>query len=314
MGFAEAFAYRSRRRRLPRARRAVGVRERRHARFRHRRRSATISRRRLRRARAGAMAAARGRARAREQPLLRRRRLLHARPQGAVRRAGAAGAEGSDVGRLSVPPQHRPHPRPVAHHDAHRQEPAARRRICRSRSSRCIRDDAGACGLSDGGFARVATAHGACVLKVDGQRRPAARLAVRADPLERRDRLLRARRRAGRAAHRSLFRPAGSQGDAGRDRAGRVLAARLRAARARRSRCRPEPGGRASRSPDGIGISAGDQSRPDAVARFRPPVARPATRGWRSGSRARATAPRPSSTASSTAALPRARAMRPCRP
>ena len=66
-------------------------------------------------------------------------------------------------------------------------------------------------------------------LRAEGrrQRRPAARLAVRADPLERRDRLLRARRRSGRSAHRSLFRPARSQGDAGRHRAGRVAAARL---------------------------------------------------------------------------------------
>ena len=34
--------------------------------------------------------------------------------------------------------QHRPHPRPVAHHDAHGSQPAARRSICRSRSSRFI--------------------------------------------------------------------------------------------------------------------------------------------------------------------------------
>ena len=155
------------------------------------------------------------------------------------------------VGRLPVPPQHRPHPRPVAHHDAHRPEPAARPRICRSRSSRSIRTTPTAAGLTDGGFAHVVDA--ARRLRAQGrrQRRPAAGLAVRADPLERRDRLLRARRRSRVAAHRSLFRPAGSEGDAGRDRAGRASAARLRADAPRRSRCRTEPGGRASRSPAG---------------------------------------------------------------
>ena len=55
------------------------------------------------------------------------------------------------------------------------------------------------CGLRDGGFARVATAHGACVAEGRRQRRPAAGLAVRADPLERRHRLVGARRRSGRA-------------------------------------------------------------------------------------------------------------------
>ena len=68
------------------------------------------------------------------------------------------------------------------------------------------------------------------------QRRPAARLAVRADPLERRHRLLGARRRSGGAADRSVLRPARGQGDAGRGRAGRVRLSRLcvgaRAARA----------------------------------------------------------------------------------
>ena len=48
--------------------------------------------------------------------------------------------------------------------------------------------------------------------------------------------------------HRSVLRPAGGQGDAGRDRAGRVRLSRLRAGAATASRCRPAPGGRASRS------------------------------------------------------------------
>ena len=42
LGFGEAFAYRQRRRHLPRARRALGVRERRRARFRHRRLRAAL--------------------------------------------------------------------------------------------------------------------------------------------------------------------------------------------------------------------------------------------------------------------------------
>ena len=127
------------------------------------------------------------------------------------------------VERVSAAAQHRPRARPVAHHDAHRPEPAARRAsagaVRRSASGRCAQ----AHGLSDGGFARVATPHGACVAQGRRQRRPAAGLAVRADPLERRDRLVGARRRSGRAATDPLFRPAGGQGDAGRDRAGRIL-------------------------------------------------------------------------------------------
>ena len=62
-----------------------------------------------------------------ERALLRRRRLLHARPQGALHRARAAALQRSDVGRISAAAQHRPRARPVAHHDAHRHEPAARR-------------------------------------------------------------------------------------------------------------------------------------------------------------------------------------------
>ena len=80
-------------------------------------------------------------------------------------------------------------------------------------------DDARALGLKD--FARVATAHGDRRLQGARDRRPAARIAVRADPLERRNRVLGARMRPGRAAHRSLLGPAGSEGHARVDRAGR---------------------------------------------------------------------------------------------
>ena len=103
---------------------------------------------------------------ARRAALLCRRRLLHRRPQGPLHRARTARLEGGDVARLPAAPQHRPHPRPVAHHDAHRHEPAARDAsagaVRRGASRRCRARAA----LADGGFARVATAHGACIVKV----------------------------------------------------------------------------------------------------------------------------------------------------
>src|SRR5258708_11114574 len=61
------------------------------------------------------------------------------------------------------------------------------------------------------------------------ERSAAARHAVRADPLERADGILRARRSAGGALHRCVFRPAREQGDAGVDRAPCLRPARLRA-------------------------------------------------------------------------------------
>ena len=80
------------------------------------------------------------------------------------------------------------------------------------------------------------------------QRTPAARHAVRADPLERGHRDRRARRLAGGAAHRSILRPAREQGDAGLDRAVRICVPRLCAvAHAARIAGRM-PGGRASPS------------------------------------------------------------------
>ena len=88
-------------------------------------------------------------------------------------------------------------------------------------------DDARALGLKD--FARVSTRARRRHLQGRTERRPAARLAVRANPLERRNRFRGERLRAGRAAHRSLFRSARGEGDAGVDRAGRVRLSRLRA-------------------------------------------------------------------------------------
>ncbi len=129
--------------------------------------------------------------------------------------------------------------------------------------------DADAAGLTDGGLAQVATPHGACVLKVvvsDGQQRGSS---VRADPLERRDRLLRARRRPGRSAHRSLFRPARGQGDAGRRCAGRVAAARLHPHPPRHRAAGGNLVG-AGRGQRRDRVPARDRARPDGLARFCP--------------------------------------------
>ena len=91
MGFADAFAYAIRRRHFPRARRAVGVRERRHARFRSRRAGAASTTRPSTRSIRCIWPMREGE-RAERHALLRRRRLLHARPQGALHRAGSPGA------------------------------------------------------------------------------------------------------------------------------------------------------------------------------------------------------------------------------
>ena len=87
---------------------------------------------------------------------------------------------------LAAAAQHRPHPRPVAHHDAHRPEPAARRSICRSRSSRSI-PTMPASSASPTAASRASPPTTAqCIAESRRQRAPAARHAVRADPLERR--------------------------------------------------------------------------------------------------------------------------------
>ena len=183
---------------------------------------ADITMTRLRRARAGAMAGAGGRARAHERASSPTAASSRPTARRASSRPSRRRCAKPTSRRISVRAQHRPRARPVAHDDAHRHEPAARPRICRSRSSRCIRDDAAALGLADGGFARVATPHGACVLKVvlsDGQQPGSLFVPIHWSA---RNRSCGARRRAGRAAHRSVFRPARGQGDAGRDRAGRA--------------------------------------------------------------------------------------------
>ena len=221
MGFGDAFAYRSRRRHLPRARRAVGVRERRHARFRYRR-----PRRRSRDDAFDALdpvaVAVRARRAARRTRFFadggfftpdRKARFIAPEPPALAR---------ADDRAISAAAQHRPHPRPVAHHDAHRHEPAARRAsagaVRRGASATTPRAPGSSTAASRASRPRMAPASSRSSVS-EGQQRG---LAVRADPLERRDRVVGARRRSGRAAHRSVLRPAGSEGDAGRDRAGRL--------------------------------------------------------------------------------------------
>ena len=96
--------------------------------------------------------------------------------------------------------QHRPHPRPVAHHDPQRPEPAAGRSICRSRLSRFIPTMPADTASSTTALRASPPTTASASCKVVVSERPAARHAVRADPLERGERLGRARRRAGRAA------------------------------------------------------------------------------------------------------------------
>ena len=118
---------RLRRRDLPRACRALGLREQRHPRLRPRR-ADRPQRRRLRREPAGAVAdpeALRPPGGAAGQgAAVRRRAVLHLRPARALRRGAAAGPRAGGLGGVSPRAQHRPGARPLAHDDAHREEPA----------------------------------------------------------------------------------------------------------------------------------------------------------------------------------------------
>ena len=131
-----------------------------------------------------------------------------------------------DHGGAAAAAQHRPHPRPVAHHDPQRHEPAARPAsagaVRRGSSRRCRRARARRRRLR-ARHHRLRTVHASG----RRQRTPAARHAVRADPLERGHRDRRAGRLAGGADHRSVLRPAREQGDAGLDRALRICVPRL---------------------------------------------------------------------------------------
>ena len=221
------------RRHLPRARGAVGIRERRRARLRHRR-AGDAGRRRIRGARADAMAAPAQRQRA--EAVLRRRRLLSSRwPRALCRRRGPAAAAAERGVRPR--PQHRPGARPVAHDDPHRPvaAPGAPSRGAVRRGSSRRRRATGPqrrrlCAPDDG------ARRGGTESRRDGE--PAPRLAVRADPLDRRHRRPGARRRADPCVGRSDLRPTRFESDAGDDRA---------ESDRRRGLCRLAPPGRAAR-------------------------------------------------------------------
>ena len=180
----------------------------------------------IRRARSDAMAGAPRRT-ACAAAVLCPRRLLHARPQGTVRRAQAAGSEGCAQRAIPVSPQHGARARSVAHHDPERHEPtplgALPRAVRRGSSGRRPGGWPHRRRLRRGGDApRRDRAPG------DVRLRPARRVAVRADPLERHNGIHRARVRPCRAGDRSVLRPAGSQGNAGLDRGGLLSLSRLR--------------------------------------------------------------------------------------
>ena len=113
-----------------------------------------------------------------------RGRILHQRPQGALHRAGNPRAAQRDHAGPAAAAQYRPHPRPMAHHDPHRRQPAAEPAsagaVCRNTSRRC--------GESGPGRRRFCARHHrlrSVHPQSRRQRAPAARHAVRADPLER---------------------------------------------------------------------------------------------------------------------------------
>ena len=156
---------------------------------------------------------------------VRRRRILHRRPQGAVRPAGSPALQEQtsaafplrlNTGR--VRDQWHTMTRTGAEPHARRSSAGAVRRGASARR-RATRPDA----------RRLRPRpHRARLLRAPGdrQRGSAARFAVRTDPLERRQRLVGAGRRSGGAAHRSVLRPARIEGDAGRDRARSLRLAR----------------------------------------------------------------------------------------
>ena len=195
--------------------------------------------------------------------LLRRRRLLHARPQGALRRARGAGAEGQPLSerfpfrlntgrvrdqwhtmtRTGMSPRLGAHlPGAVRRGASGRcgaQLGLDRRRLC----ARCDRARRRACSRS-------------------WSTRASGGLAVRADPLERRDRLGRARRAiwSRRTPTRS---PASRRPRRRRPRLRRSHSlSRFRADAPAASRCRPAPGGRASRSPAATGYRVATNDAP----------------------------------------------------
>ena len=109
-------------------------------------------------------------------------------------------------------------------------------------------DDASKFGVADGGFARVVTDYGQCILKVVVSERQQRGMLFAPIHWSEENSIRRARRCAGGAVHRSVLRPAREQGDAGVDHALRICLPRLCAVAQSSSICPRMPGGRASRS------------------------------------------------------------------
>ncbi len=216
MGFGRGLRLSRRRRDLPRARRALR-RSRTTARAtstsapRRHRRTRTTTRSRPSNGR-GRGAPARGR-----DALLRRRRLLSRRPQGALRRDAVPRA-GRRAPTPAYPagPQHRPRPRPVAHHDPHRQKRRACRSISPSPSPRSIPRTRGAFGIADADIVRVSSARGSVLVRalLIGAPAPGTIFVPMhwTDQFAGNARIDRARTRHDRSA----FRPAGIEARAGR--------------------------------------------------------------------------------------------------
>ena len=162
------------------------------------RRSPTQDSRRSRRCN-GHCASAKRQARA---PLLRRRRLLHARPQGALRRARAAGAEAADHRRFPLR-LNTGRIRDQWHTMTRTGLSPRLARTCRSRLSRCIRTMRRAPASPTAALraSRPRTAPASCKVVVsDGQRPGSLFVPIHWSDA---DRVIGAGRRSGRAVHRS---------------------------------------------------------------------------------------------------------------
>ena len=245
LGFGAAFDYKSAGGYVPRARRAVGVRERRQPRFRYRRADRAVGRR-LRCLGAGAVAGARRRRRRRQRFFADGGFFTNDRKARFVAPEIPALRSETDRGAAAAA-QHRPHPRPVAHHDPH----AASARGCGAASAGAVRRDSSRrCDADtasrDDSFARVTTDYGQCILKVVVSDRQQRGMLFAPIHWSEENASRGARRRAGGAVHRSVFRPAREQVDAGVDRALRICLPRLRAV-AEAARLPPSCGGRAWR-------------------------------------------------------------------
>ena len=194
-----------------------------------------------------------------------RRPLLHARPQGALRPVAPRRAAECDQPRLSAGAQHRPRPRPVAHHDAHRED---RRACCAHRSSptpNSIPRMRARQGLQDGALARLRAVLG---------RDDRARRSVSAEqrrgcvfvPMHWNERVCRrwARQRAGQSRDRSDLRTARIQAHAGQGRALSAEMACLHPQPQRDRRRRPADTGCAARRAIAGGMELAGDERPES--------------------------------------------------